>query len=282
MTGALDACATILSGCITLASAQVSAGHVHAAAPRPASMANEAPPPPAGHAADRYYDPGEMAAARRALHAEHGAMRVSMLLFNLAEYESRRGPDGFRWDGEYWSGGDIDRLEIATEGEATLGRRVDDAEVQLLWNHALDPYFNIRSGVRQDFGAGPSRTYLTTGIEGVAPYWFNLEGLLFLSQKGQVSARVKVDYDQRITQRFIVQPRVEANLAASSDRRRGIGSGLTDIELGVRARYELRRELAPYVGINWYRQLGRTADIARTSGEDINGVSAVFGVRWWL
>ena len=223
-----------------------------------------------------------MAKSRRVLRGEHGAMRTSMLLVNLAEYQFRKGRDGVRWDGEAWFGGDIDRLEISSEGDATPGHRIEDAEVQALWSRAVDPYFNLRTGVRQDFGAGPSRTYLTAGVEGIAPYWLDIEAAAFVSDKGRVSARLKVDYDLRITQRLIVQPRAEANLALVDDVRGGVGSGLSNIELGLRARYELRREFAPYIGVSWLRQTGDSARFARAGGQGASERSVVAGVRFWF
>ena len=128
----------------------------------------------------------------------------------------------------------------------------------------------------------PSRTYATVGFEGLAPYWFEVEGALFLSDKGDLLARAEAYYDQRITQRLILQPRAELNFAAQDDRRRGVGSGISDLELGLRLRYELAREFAPYVGVSWDRKLGDTARFARAAGEGASDTSLVAGVRFWF
>jgi len=246
--------------------------------------AGTAPPPapPTTLAAARFYDPATMAKANRMMRDEHGGMRFSQILFNLAEVQVRSGRDGYRWDGAGWFGGDIDRLVVKTEGEGGFGDRVEAAEVQALYSRALDPYWNLQAGVRQDLGAGAKRTYAALGVEGLAPYWFDVEGTLFLSDKGDVLARAEAWYDQRITQRAILQPRVELNLAAQDMPGSRIGAGLSTAELGVRLRYEIRRELAPYVGLSWERRYGATARYARSDGDRTGGVSLALGVRAWF
>lgn len=241
-----------------------------------------APTPPSDHYADRVYRNGEMAASRTTLHNEHGGSTSSMILFNLAEYQVRNGQDGYRWDGEAWFGKDLDRLVVKTEGEGAFREGVDSAEVQALYSRALDPFWNVQAGVRYDFKPNPSRTYATIGIEGVAPYWFETEAALFLSNKGEVLGRVEGYYDQRITQRLILQPRIELNLAAQDVPETRIGSGLSNAELGLRLRYEIRREFAPYIGVSYDRKLGHTADYARADGKDVKATSFVIGVRTWF
>ena len=246
--------------------------------------AGSAPAPalPADRWAERFYAPAAMQRARAISRKEHGGGTFGQIMFNLAEYQVRGGRDGYRWDGEGWFGGDIDRLTVKTEGEGTLRERVDAAEIQALWSHALDPYWNLQAGGRIDFQPGPVRTYATIGIEGLAPYWFEVEGALFLSDKGDLLGRVEAYYDQRITQRFVLQPRIEANLAAQDVRANQLGSGLTDLEIGLRLRYERTREFAPYVGVSWERQFGDTARFARRRGDDTGGFSLVAGVRTWF
>jgi copper resistance protein B len=246
--------------------------------------AGTAPPPapPTTLAAVRFYDPATMATANRMMRDEHGGMRFSQILFNLAEVQVRNGRDGYRWDGAGWFGGDIHRLVVKTEGEGGFGDRVEAAEVQALYSRALDPYWNLQAGVRQDLGAGAKRTYAALGVEGLAPYWFDVEGTLFLSDKGDVLARAEAWYDQRITQRAILQPRVELNLAAQDMPGSRIGAGLSTAELGLRLRYEIRRELAPYVGLSWERRYGATARYARSDGDRTGGVSLALGVRAWF
>ena len=125
------------------------------------------------------------------LRREHGGMTVYQILFNLAEYQARKGGDGYRWDGEAWIGGDINRFTLKSEGEGTFGKPLEQAEVQALYSRALDPYWNLQAGVRYDFKPNPSRTYATVGIEGLAPGFFEVEGALFLSDKGDVLGRAE-------------------------------------------------------------------------------------------
>lgn len=244
---------------------------------------SEPPPaPPTESAADRLFSPAEMATARAQLRREHGGAQHSMILFNLAEYQVRSGRDGLRWDGEGWFGGDINRLVVKTEGEGEFAHTIDDAEVQLLYSRAIGPYFDLQGGVRYDFEPDPSRTYLTIGFEGLAPYWFEVEGAVFLSNKGDVLGRLEGYYDQLITQRLVLQPRAEFNLAAQDVPENGVGSGLSNIELGLRLRYEIRREFAPYVGVSWERKLGDTSRFARREGERVRSSSLVLGLRTWF
>lgn len=234
------------------------------------------------NAADTIFDAGDMARAREQLRREHGAITAWKLLVDRAEARVRDGRDGYAWDAQAWVGGDIDRLWIKTEGEGSFGERPEAAEAQLLWSHALDPWFNLQAGVRYDLQPNPERGHLVIGVQGLAPYWFEVDGALFLSDKGELSARFEAEYDQRITQRLILQPRVEFDLAAQNVPERGIGSGLSKTEAGLRLRYEVVPEFAPYVGVDYERAFGDTAGFARAAGERVGGWSLVAGVRTWF
>jgi copper resistance protein B len=203
-----------------------------------------------------------------------------MLMANLAEYQAGAG-GGYRWEGEGRIGGDIDRFVVKSEGGGTGRGGLDAAEVQGLFSRAIGPYFDLQAGVRQDF-APYARTYATVGFEGLAPYWFDLSGALFLSTRGELLARLESTYDLRLTQRLILQPRAELNFAAQDTVETRTGSGLSNAELGLRLRYEITREFAPYVGVSWDRKVGRTADYARARGDDAGGVAFVTGIRAWF
>jgi len=251
--------------------------------------AGNAPPPapPTTLAAARFYDPATMAAANRAMRDEHGGMRFSQILFNLAEVQVRNGRDGYRWDGEGWFGGDIHRLVVKSEGEGDFGRSIESAEVQALYAKAIDPYWNLQAGVRQDLWSGAKRTYAVVGVEGLAPYWFDVEGSVFLSNRGDVLARAEAWYDQRITQRLVLQPRVELNLAAQDVPASRIGAGLSSTELGLRLRYEVAREFAPYVGLSYTHANTATARYSRARRErsgdaDTGGLAVAVGIRGWF
>ncbi|KRA81243.1 copper resistance protein B [Altererythrobacter sp. Root672] len=240
-----------------------------------------APAPPEDHAADAIFDPADMARARAAAVREM-TFTGSSILFDLAEYRAREGGDGYRWEGEAWFGGDINRLLLKTEGEGTFGEPIDDLEVQALYSRAISPFWNAHVGLRHDIVPNPSLTYAVAGVEGIAPYWLHLTGQLFLSDKGDVSARMEGSYDERITQRLILQPRAEFNLSAQDVPAIGVGSGLSEFELGVRLRYEIRKEYAPYVGVEWSKKTGDTARYAQLAGEDPDTVDFVAGVRFWF
>lgn len=240
------------------------------------------PPPPAlDHAADRFFDPAAMAAARAQLRKEHGGATVSMVMANLAEYQSRSGGGGYRWEGQAWIGGDLNRFVLKSEGEGGRRDGLDSGEIQGLFSRAIDPYFDLQAGIRQDF-APYGRTYATVGFQGLAPYWFDVSGAVFLSTQGEVLARLESTYDLRLTQRWILQPRAELNFAGQNTAATRTGSGLSNAELGLRLRYEIKREFAPYIGISWDRKVGKTADYARARGEDVGGVSFVAGIRAWF
>jgi copper resistance protein B len=241
-----------------------------------------APPPPMDHYADRFFPASEMSRSRAAMMREQGGQTLYQVMFNLAEVQARAGRDGYRWDGEAWVGGDINRLWLKSEGDGAFREGVESAEVQALYSRAIGPYFNLQAGVRHDFQPSPTRTYATVGFEGLAPYMFEVEGALFLSSKGEVLGRLEGYYDQRLTQRLILQPRVEFNLSAQDVPEIRIGSGLTDAELGLRLRYETSRQFAPYIGVSYEAKTGRTADFARADGKDPTTTNVVAGVRFWF
>lgn len=255
------------------------------AAPSGTSLpAGNAPPPPVPKvdAADAIYGVNAMEMGRHHLYQFHGGQKLAQVLVNVLETQFRKGRNGFEWDAEGWYGGDINRLWIKTEGDGAFGRPLERAEVQALYSRAVGPYFNLQGGLRYDFKPNPSRVYATVGVEGLAPSFFDVEGALFLSNKGELMARAEGSYDQRITQRLILQPRAELNFAAENSREIGVGAGLNDAELGLRLRYDIRREFAPYVGVQYRRAFGRTRGYLRDEGEDASSWSLLTGVRLWF
>ncbi len=245
----------------------------------------DAPPPPVPepYMADRFWDPAAMARGRAIMmDRDGGGRRFAQVMVNIAEYAVRNGPDGYRWDGEAWLGGDLDRLVVKSEGEGDIRAALGSAEVRALYSRAIGPYFNLQGGIRQDIRPTPARTYATVGVAGLAPYWFEVEAAAFVSTHGEVSGRLEGYYDQRITQRLILQPRAELNLSAQRVRAIGLGSGLTAADLGLRLRYEIRREFAPYVAVTWERRLGETARLARAAGQDTGGPALALGIRGWF
>lgn len=250
------------------------------------------PPPPEAlsgpeHAADLFNSPVEMAAARQALLDEHGDVPIHRVLIDRLEAALRDGRDGYAWDVDAWWGGDIDKLWLKSEGEGSLWDSPDEAEVQALWSHAIDPWFDLQLGLRQDLRTGPDRTHLVAGVQGLAPYWFEVEAFAFLSNKGDVTARFEGEYDLRLTQALILQPRAEVDLALQDIPELRVGAGLSTGEIGVRLRYELFPEsgpavVAPYIGVAYERAFGQTADYHRADGESAGGWNLLVGVRTWF
>ncbi|MHA6723305.1 copper resistance protein B [Sphingomonas sp. RS2018] len=242
----------------------------HCTPTAPAAIGN-APPPPSVPAtyADRIWGAAAMAPSRDLLRREHGGGRFSRIMLDRAEIDPT--DDGYRWDADAWLGGDIDRLVVKTEGKGRA--RLEQAEVTALYSRAVGPYFNVQAGVRHDLRPEPSRTHVVLGVEGLAPYWFDVEAHAFLSTKGELRAEVSADYDQRITQRLILQPRVEVDLSAQDIPALGVAAGMSGAELGLRLRYEIAREFAPYVGVVHERRWG-------SGGDTSTGV--VLGVRAWF
>lgn len=247
-----------------------------------AEVGTEAAPPVAtDYAADRIFPAPRMTPSRAALLKE-GRFHTSTLRIDRLEYRAVDGRDGYAWEAQAWTGGDIDRFVLSTAGEGEFGHKPETLEVSGLWRHAIDPYFNLELGVRHDFRPAPQRTYAVAAISGLAPYWIEVDGQLLVSDKGDVHARIEAEHDMRITQKLILQPAVEIDVAMQDVPELGIGGGIEKIELGTRLRWQLNRKLAPYVGVHWERKLGGTADFARMDGEKISGVSLLFGIRTWF
>lgn len=256
------------------------AGSANSAPPRrDASAAARSGPE---HAADMVWGAAAMAPVRRAVYAEHGAIRTGKLLLDRFEYRAQNGHDGYAWEGDAWYGGDYNRLWLKSEGEGGFGDALESAELQALWSRAIDPWFNLQTGIRYDLRPRPDRAHLAIGLQGLAPYWFEVDVAAFLSDRGDLTARLEAEYDQRITNRLIVQPRAEIELSAQDVPTIGLGAGLSSVEAGVRLRYEFVPEFAPYVGVDYERSFGYTADFARASGERVGGWAFVAGIRAWF
>ncbi len=241
----------------------------------------DAPPPPVirDNMADQVFDVRAMTRARSILEEEHGGARVSKLQADLLEWAPKG--DRYSWQVEGWYGGDINRFAFKTEGEGQSGEGVESAEVQLLYSRAVARYTDLQAGLRYDLEPR-GRAYATVGVDALFPYWFEAEGALFLSDKGDLLARVEGSYDFRLTQRVILQPRAELEFSAQDIPESQIGSGLTRGEFGLRLRYELRREFAPYVGVSYERSFGDTADFVRAHGEKAAATRLVVGLRAWF
>lgn len=199
------------------------------------------------------------------------------------EYQSNDGNGLYLWDAQGWYGTDFNKFWFKTEGEFLPDQnKTKEAQLQLLYSRAITSFFDLQAGVRHDFKPDPSRSFAVLGVQGLAPYWFEVDVATFLSDDGDVSARMEAEYELLLTQRLIAQPRFETNLALQDVEEAGVGSGINNIELGLRLRYEIKREFAPYVGVSWSKLTGDTKDMAQDEGEDTDTVSFVTGIRFWF
>lgn len=220
----------------------------------------------------------------------YGAMRgmemadnesFGMVLLDQLEYAHSSHGNSVFLDGDAWYGKDFDKLWLKAEGETTRGR-LRDLRIEGLWDHAIATYWSTQIGVRHDSGVGPDRTWAALGVQGLAPYWFDTEATVYVGQGGRTAARLQLEYEELLTQRWVLQPKVELNLYGRDDPKRGTGSGLSDAEFGLRLRYEIRRQFAPYVGIVYRQRFGHAADFARAQGEAPDDLQFVAGLHAWF
>lgn len=201
----------------------------------------------------------------------------------LDQFEGRfgSGDDEFRWGGQAWIGTDTNRLWLKSEGSVGQGGKVKDGIHEALYDRPISTYFDVQAGIRYDIDSDPSRGWLAFGIQGLAPQFFDVEATAYASDSGHLATRLKASYDLLITQRLILQPEVEVNLYSKSDPGRAIGPGLSDLDTGLRLRYEFSRKFAPYVGVTYQDKFGGTAAFARREEESVNDVRFVVGIRSW-
>ncbi len=185
------------------------------------------------------------------------------------------------WDGEGWLGKDLQKIRFKTDGERTAGS-IDEAEFQFLYRMAIAWYWDFQVGVRHDFDPSPSRSWAAIGFKGLAPYFFDIDATAFIGESGRTALRFEAEYELLLTQRLILTPDIEIDLYGQNDPDVGIGSGLSEIAAGLRLRYEIRREFAPYIGVNWSRKFGSTADFANIAGRDTSEAQLVIGLRTWF
>ncbi|HEY4145109.1 copper resistance protein B [Pinirhizobacter sp.] len=179
-----------------------------------------------------------------------------------------------------WVGGDLDRFAWRAEGEHDHG--MGQASIEAFFSHAVAAFWDIQAGVRQDVGHGASRSWAAFGVQGLAPYWFDLEATAYVGRGGRTAVRVEARYDVLFTQRLVLTPKVELNAYGKDDPSQDIGSGLSDVEAGLRLRYEFTRRFAPYLGLDWQRRMGNTASMVRAQGQDAGQWRWVAGLRLWF
>jgi len=214
-------------------------------------------------------------------HAVHDNAINYFVLFDQLEGQVGDGPDGISWDTKGWIGQDRNRLWFRAEGDHIDGR-LEQAQTNLLYGRAISRWWDVIAGVRLDTLPDTPRAAVAFGIQGLAPYWFDVEASTYVEFSGRTHVRIETEYDLLITNRLVLQPLVEFEVYSRDDQERQIGAGLSTGELGLRLRYEFRREFAPYVGVVWNRRFFGTADYARAAGDPTAGTRVAVGVRLWM
>ncbi len=214
-----------------------------------------------------------------------GGMNDDPFLFMLKvdKLELRDADDGTAlvWDAQAWAGKDLNKLWIKSEGEQ-VDNEVEEGDVEVLYSRAIAPFWDLQAGWRHDFRPTPSRDWAVFGVKGLAPYLFEVDATAYAGESGRLAASLDVEYEYMFTQKLILSPELEMNFYSKDDEAVGIGSGLSDMEAGLRLRYEIVREFAPYIGVNWWRKFGNTADYAKAEGSESSDTQFVTGFRLWF
>ena len=214
-------------------------------------------------------------------HTVHDNAINFQVLFDQLELQFVHGEPGSRWDSKSWIGGDLNRLWFRTEGDAVDGV-LDTAEAQLLYGRSFARWWDVVAGIRYDPRPSPSHTWLAIGVQGLAPYFLDVQATAFIGPSGHTAGRIEVEHELLLTQRLVMQSLVELSLSGKDDPDRGVGAGLSTGEVGFRFRYEIKRELAPYAGVVWHKKLFGTGDATREAGGDAGGWHVVGGLRFWM
>lgn len=251
----------------------ISATALFAAAAGAPALAQQGPDDPPWNGADAYHDPERMAESRRAVQRDNGGMRFLFVGADRLELRHSDNEETLLWDGDVWYGGDIHRIWFKSEGELALREgETEEAGLEALYSRAISPYFDLQAGLAYDFEGDEG--FAVLGVQGLAPYWFEVDAALQLSEDGDLSAGGEVEYDIKLTQRLILQPRAEAEL--------DVEDGLEEVQAGLRLRYDIRRKFSPYVGVEWTGLYGHAADEARLAGEPEDDTAFVAGVKFWF
>jgi copper resistance protein B len=206
---------------------------------------------------------------------------VYKVMIDKLETRITDGPNPLVLEADVWVGYDLHKFWLKTDVEWVDGK-TEEAQVQLLYSRAIAPFWDFQAGWRRDIEPKPDRDYLALAFKGLAPYLFEVDAGLFIGESGRVNARLDAEYAYMFTQRWVLSPELTMNLYSKDDEERGIGSGLSDMSLGLRLSYEIRREFAPYIGVSWRKQFGATADFTEAAGEDTSDTQILAGIRAWF
>lgn len=214
-------------------------------------------------------------------HMQHASEINHFVLFNRLEAFDGDHGRGEAWEGQAWIGGDLNRLWLRSEGERA-GGHTESADLEVLYGRSVSPWWDVVAGLRHDFKPGPPQTWAAFGVQGLAPYMLEVSATAYVGKSGRTAANIEVEYELLLTNRLILQPLLEADIHGKDDPQRGIGSGLSTVEAGLRLRYEFTRRFAPYIGVVHERALGGTADLRRAAGEPTDDSFVVAGIRFWF
>jgi len=206
---------------------------------------------------------------------------LTKVMLDQLEWRSSDGVNPYVLEAQAWVGKDLHKLWLKTDVTRVDGA-TEDAEIQALYSRAIAPYWDLQVGLRQDLKPSPVREWGVIGIQGLAPYFFDIDAALFIGNSGATGARLSADYELIFTQKLVLAPEITLNLYGQNDRAYQTGSGLSDIQMGLRLRYEICREFAPYVGVKWSKSFGNTANYVRDRGEPSSDTQWVAGVRLWF
>ncbi len=207
--------------------------------------------------------------------------RFASLWVDELDWLPQEGSGQWAYDLQGWYGRDYSRLVFKGEGEGQRGEWAD-ARTEVLWSKAFSAFWDAQFGVRLDGGGPVNRRWLAVGVQGLAPYWFEMDIAAYVGEGGRTALRMDMAYELLFTQRLILEPSLELDWYGQDDVARGIGRGLSELVAGLRLRYEIRREFAPYLGLEWAGAYGRTADLIRAAGDPVSEANAVAGVRFWF
>ena len=214
-------------------------------------------------------------------HAVHDNVVNYYVLFDQLEWQRGDGGSGASWETKGWIGRDRDRFWFRTEG-AGNGGRLGNSQTHLVYGRAIARWWDVVVGLRQDIRPGPAQTWAAVGVQGLAPYWFDVEATAYVGASGRTHVRFEAEYELLLTNRLVLQPLVEVEIYGKSDAEHGMGAGLSTADAGVRLRYEFRREIAPYVGVTWSRKFFETGDLAEAAGDRADGARLALGLRLWF
>jgi copper resistance protein B len=225
--------------------------------------------------------PTALSRASEHLHDHNEDPLLSHLMIDQLEVRDGDGVNPVALEGQLWIGKDLNKLWLKTDVERR-NSEIKDAELQALYSHAISPFWDAQIGLRRDIKPTPSRSWVVMGVQGLAPYWFDLEAALFVGESGHTAARFSADYDMRFTQKLILSPDIELNFYGQNDIETETGSGLSDLNLGLRLRYEIRREFAPYIGVNWNKKFSNTAKFEKNDAGSSGDTELTIGLRVWF